>query len=128
VQNEISYILIGKRSGSFRFRFGRLARKRKGTPSSVEFDGEWALKREEEKGDVLGFYHTHPHGSGISGQDVKTMMAWASCFGKNLFCIIEDSSSRKNKVYVFPSRSDMIAFCPYPKVLRVFNLILGVNP
>ncbi|GAH41275.1 unnamed protein product, partial [marine sediment metagenome] len=58
MQNEVSYILIGKRSDSFRFRFGRLVRKRKGTPSSVEFDGKWALKREEEKGDVLGFYHT----------------------------------------------------------------------
>jgi len=125
MRDEVSYILIGKRSDPFRF--GRLVRKRKGAPGSVEFDWEWALEREEEKGDVLGFYHTHPYGSGISGRDIKTMMAWASCFGKNLLCIIEDSSSRKNKAYVFPSHSDVIAFYPYREVLRVFRLILGVH-
>lgn len=125
MQNEVSYILIGKRSDSFRF--GRLVRKKRGTLSSVEFDWKWALEREEEKGDVLGFYHTHPYGSGISGRDIKTMMAWTSCFGKALFCIVEDSSSRRNKAYVFPSHAEMIAFYPHQEVLRVFNLILGVR-
>jgi len=128
MQNEICCILIGKRLDSFHFRCGRLVRRRKGTFCSVKFDWKWALEREEKKGDVLGFYHTHSHGSGISGRDVKTMMAWASCFGKNLFCIIEDSSSGKNKTYVFLSHPDIIAFRPYPEVLRVCSLIIGVNP
>jgi len=125
MQNEVSYILIGKRSDPFRF--GRLVRKRKGTPGSVALDWKWALEREEKKGDVLGFYHTHLNNREMSGRDIKTMMAWASCFGKDLFCIVEDSSSGKNKTYVFPSRSDVIAFYPHPEVLRVFNLILGVR-
>lgn len=117
MRSEVSYILIGKQSDSFPF--GRLVRKRKGTPGSVEFDWRWALEREEKKGDVLGFYHSHLNNQEISGRDIKTMMAWASCFGKDLLCIVEDSSSRKNKIYVFPSHSDIIAFYPYPEVLRV---------
>ena len=125
MQNEVSYILIGKRLDSSCF--GRLVRKRKGTPGSVEFDWKWALEREEKKGYVLGFYHSHLNDREISGRDVKTMMAWASCFGKSLLCIIEDSSSRENKAYVFPPHSGLIAFYPHQEVLRVFGLILGVR-
>ncbi|GAI08972.1 unnamed protein product, partial [marine sediment metagenome] len=76
--NEIAYILVGKKSNFLLF--ARLLKRTKGTPTSVEIDWEWALKREEKKGDVLGFYHSHSHGMEISGRDVKTMMAWASCF------------------------------------------------
>ncbi|MBA7632573.1 hypothetical protein ES703_40121 [subsurface metagenome] len=125
MRNEISYILIGKRSDSFRF--DRLVRKKKGTPGSVEFDWEWVLRREEKKGDVRGFYHTHLNNREISERDIKTMMAWTSCFGKSLFCIVEDSSSRKNKTYVFPPHSDLLVFYPHPEVLRIFRLILGVR-
>jgi len=125
MQNEVSYILIGQQSDSICF--GKLVRKRKGTSGSVEFDWKWALEREEKRGDVLGFYHSHPNNQEISGRDIKTMMTWISCFDKSLLCIIEDSSSRKNKAYVFPSDSGIIAFYPYQaEILRVSNLILGV--
>lgn len=68
---------------------GRLVRRWKGSFSSVEFDWGWAMRREEEKGDVLGFYHTHPGGlERPSARDVRTMQAWSSCFGKPLLCII----------------------------------------
>lgn len=56
----------------------------------MAFDGQWVLQREEERGDVVGFYHTHPGGSpNPSQRDLNTMRAWCSCFGKPLLCVIE---------------------------------------
>jgi len=60
-----------------------------GERASVDFDGLWVLKREEDRHDVLGFFHTHPDGpSSPSGRDVRTMRAWCSAFGKPLLCVI----------------------------------------
>ena len=61
-----------------------------GKPASVEFDADWVLQREETRGDVVGFYHTHPSGmSSPSVRDCRTMRAWAGSFGKPLLCLIE---------------------------------------
>lgn len=61
----------------------------RGEPASVEFDARWVLEREETKGDVVGFFHTHPNGSpNPSQRDLKTMRAWSSSFGKPLLCLI----------------------------------------
>jgi proteasome lid subunit RPN8/RPN11 len=55
----------------------------------VNFDGPAVLAREEQKGDVLGFLHTHPDGPAEpSHRDVRTMRAWCSAFGKPLLCLI----------------------------------------
>lgn len=87
-RNEICYILIGKRIG--RFWFGRLVKKVIGSPGSVEFDWEWVLKREEEKGDVIGFWHSHPSGEiELSFRDSHTTIAWETCFYKPLLCVIQ---------------------------------------
>jgi proteasome lid subunit RPN8/RPN11 len=56
----------------------------------VRFDGPWVLQREEQRRDVVGFYHTHPDGPAIpSKRDVRTMRAWCSSFGKPLLCLID---------------------------------------
>jgi len=89
---EICYVLIGKRIG--RFSLGRLVKKTTGTAASVEFDWDWVLKREEEKDDILGFWHTHLDGIEPSERDAKTMIAWTDCFGKTLLCIIQNSKQR----------------------------------
>jgi proteasome lid subunit RPN8/RPN11 len=53
-------------------------------------DAAGVLAREESKGDVVGFYHTHPAGPPEPSQrDVRTMRAWVSSFGKPLLCLIE---------------------------------------
>lgn len=71
---------------------GRLVKKVTGNSASVRFDGQWALKREEKKGDVVGFWHTHPDGTlEPSKRDIKTMQAWIGCFGKPLLCVIQNS-------------------------------------
>jgi proteasome lid subunit RPN8/RPN11 len=68
---------------------GRLVRWRRGGPAHVDFDWSWVMGREEEKGDVAGFFHTHPAGvTGMSGRDRATMEAWAVSFGKPLVCAI----------------------------------------
>jgi len=84
---EECWILVGRRhAGAWR---ARRVRYRCGEPAQVMADGAWALKREETRGDVLGFFHTHPMG-GLrpSVRDVRTMRAWCDAFGKSLICVI----------------------------------------
>lgn len=93
-KKEICYIILGKRNSWLTyFTHGRLVKKITGESASVEFDWQWVLEREEEKGDILGFWHTHPDGTlKPSKRDGKTMQAWVSCFGKPLFCVIQNTS------------------------------------
>ncbi len=87
-QVEQCWILIGRRQGSFWY--ARRTRPTSGNPSSVDFDADWVLEREESRGDVVGFFHTHPPGvPGPSDRDNRTMRAWVSAFGKPLLCLIE---------------------------------------
>ena len=68
---------------------GRLVQWRTGGAAHVDFDWTWAMKREETKGDVTGFFHTHPSGfSEMSDRDRRTMQAWSVSFGKPLICAI----------------------------------------
>lgn len=67
----------------------RRTRRRAGSPSTVTADGAWTLGREETRGDVVGFYHTHPHGPlRPSERDLRTMRAWCDALGKPLLCVI----------------------------------------
>lgn len=69
-----------------------LERHISGEPARVEADWQWALSREEEVGDLVGFAHTHPAGSGKapSLQDIRTMQAWCSALAKPLLCLIDE--------------------------------------
>jgi len=95
MKQEICYIMLGKQGAYFIgdvYR-GRLVKKVTGRPTSVKFDGQWVLEREERKGDVVGFWHTHPDGTlKPSTRDRKTMRAWVRCFGKPLLCVIQNPS------------------------------------
>jgi proteasome lid subunit RPN8/RPN11 len=66
-----------------------------GRPADVEADWRWAMDREEACGDVAGFAHTHPVGSGTkpSDRDMRTMEAWCSAFGKPLICLIAEGET-----------------------------------
>jgi hypothetical protein len=86
--NEEAGILVGRRKGGIWL--GRLCRWGQGGAASVEFDWSWVLEREKRRGDVIGFWHTHPFGfAGPSRRDVRTMHAWVDCLGKPLLCLIE---------------------------------------
>jgi proteasome lid subunit RPN8/RPN11 len=84
---EQYWTLVGHKRG--RIWYARRVHHRKGTATSVQFDGPGVLEREEGRGDVLGFVHTHPDGPPRpSRRDVRTMHAWCSAFGKPLLCVI----------------------------------------
>ena len=85
---EQSWIIVGIRRG--RLWIGRRIEMWIGNQSSVAFDWRLVLSREEQRGDVLGWYHTHPvWGATPSKADTDTMWAWTDCLGKDLLCVIE---------------------------------------
>jgi len=101
MKKEICYIILGKKKLHYvklhyvkpHYVKGRLVKKTLGNAALVEFDWQWALRREEKRGDIIGFWHTHPDGTlEPSKRDLKTMQAWISCFGKPLFCVIQNAS------------------------------------
>ena len=98
---ERCWTLVGRQQG--RFWYARRMRPTKGDPASVAFDASWVIAREEAKGDVVGFYHTHPSGMpDPSRRDDRTMRAWVGSFGKPLLCLIEADG----KVAGYQYRSD----------------------
>lgn len=73
-----------------------------GAPTSVAFNPYWVLNRDEEKGDVLGFLHTHPSfPAAPSDRDRRTMNAWTTCLGKDLLCLIFGVDGLKGWWYEF---------------------------
>ncbi len=100
--NEQCWVLIGTYSELDRL--WRVKRRRQigGSRTSVEADWAWTLAHEEQHGDVIGFWHTHPRGYGTipSGRDVLTMRAWCSAFGKPLLCVIADGDNWDGYVFV----------------------------
>jgi proteasome lid subunit RPN8/RPN11 len=86
--NEQCWVLTGEQRG--RVWLARRMARTVGLPAKVEFDAAAALAREERRGDVIGFWHTHPSFTATpSARDVATMQAWVSAFGKPLLCLIE---------------------------------------
>jgi proteasome lid subunit RPN8/RPN11 len=84
---EQCWVLVGERRG--RIWHCRRVRQSSGTRVHVTFDGAWVLEREEKRGDVVGFLHTHPDGpSSPSDRDIRSMRAWCGSFGKPLLCLI----------------------------------------
>jgi proteasome lid subunit RPN8/RPN11 len=85
---EHAWTLVGSTGAAGTCRVRR-TRPRSGSPATVTADGAWTLRREETRGDVVGFYHTHPHGPlSPSGRDLRTMRAWCDALGKPLLCVI----------------------------------------
>jgi hypothetical protein len=107
--NERCWVLVGAfdRSGdSWRV---AVEREVAGEPIRVEADWRWALAREEERGDVAGFWHTHPPAAGLvpSARDVRTMQAWTLALGKPLLCLIsEEGRPGQPAAYLFLDEDD----------------------
>ncbi len=98
VSCEIGYVLLGEtRDGIWH---ARMMWRRTGSPASVDFDWQRVMDREETRGDVVGFFHTHPMGfNSPSARDNKTMNAWSTCFGKPLLCLIDDGNGTNGWIY-----------------------------
>lgn len=97
---EHGWIMVGKRKG--RYWRGRYMRHSSGGAAHVQVHGSWTMRREEEKGDVIGFYHTHPtFPADPSDRDIRTMQAFVSCFGKPLLCVIKGTDGVR--AFIFDS-------------------------
>ncbi|HUG18849.1 MAG TPA: Mov34/MPN/PAD-1 family protein [Planctomycetaceae bacterium] len=95
---EHCWYLTGRKQG--RVWYLRRHSERTGQPHQVAFDAGEVLQREETRGDVVGFLHTHPNMPALpSTRDLKTMRAWTSCFGKPLLCLIEGSDGLQGYLY-----------------------------
>ena len=98
---EHCWILTGVQDGAAGWRFRR-RKHSAGDAASVEAAWEWALRREERFGDVIGFFHTHPRGAGTqpSSRDMRTMSAWCSALGKPLLCVIAAGKMLNGTLFV----------------------------
>ncbi len=97
-QNEHCWVLVGDRRA--RVWCARRLRRVEGLPTSVEFSAEEVIDREERRGDIIGFMHTHPAGRAKPSQrDLNTMHAWTTCFGKPLLCVIDGVDALRGFVF-----------------------------
>ena len=96
---EESEVLVGVRSGDVWV--AHLHRPTRGEVVRVEADAAWAWWREEQYGDLLGFYHTHPPRSGVapSATDEATMWRWVDALGRPLLCVIRSGSRTRSTVF-----------------------------
>lgn len=87
--NEVYHGMVGMIVG--RYWFARsLGDDAEGNPGQVGFNWKKIDDRETSHGDIVGFYHTHPHCAGQpSFTDYKTMGTWTVSFGRPLLCLIE---------------------------------------
>lgn len=123
-ENERCWVLCGREMG--RLWWARRYRPSFGEPCRVSFDRDWVMRRQEEKGDVLGFCHTHPSFSAEpSSTDRDTMEAWCSCFGRDLYAAIIGLEGTKCWRVV----NDLTAECKWVEcsALRFGNVLVGTT-
>lgn len=119
--NEKSWVLLGGVNENLWW--GRMTKQTQGLPCSVEFNYDWTLYREETKGDVVGWLHTHPGMLAYpSSRDHRTMKAWVTCFGKPLVACIHGVDGLRAWWYM-DDESDPIE----QQVKKLSHFIFGVT-
>ena len=121
--NEESWVILG--NWEDQLWWGRMRKMTNGEPCLVDFQSkvERLLKREEVKGDIIGFYHTHPGFSATpSSRDDRTMGAWVNCFGKSLLCVIKGVDGVRG--YWYDNDEDPPVEC---QVKRFGSLLVGTT-
>lgn len=119
---EHSWVLTGVRTS--RLWLGQRNHEQTGDPVQVPFDADWTINRHKEKGDVIGWYHTHPNlPAYVSTRDLATMRAWVGCLGRPLLCLIE--GTRGLRGWVFEDDESMGTSIQFAQL--VGNIIVGVD-
>jgi hypothetical protein len=106
---ERCWILVGAPDADGMTWTVAMAREDQGAAARCEADWAWTLHREEERGDVAGFFHTHPPGGGVrpSERDLRTMQAWTLALGKPLLCLIApDDRVEEPSGYLFAAAAE----------------------
>lgn len=116
--NEECWVIVGKWNDN-RWR-GRRTRYSIGEPSKVGFNPQWVEDREDTKGDIVGFVHTHPHTPGApSPTDYATMKAWVMYFGRPMLCMINGTDGLRawwfldHELDTHPVECDVKEFGPF---------------
>ena len=82
---------------------GRLVYLSEGSATDVCFDSDSVFQRQVNRGDVVGFLHTHPNTDAQpSATDHATMGAWQVSLGKSLICAIDgqDVTTAQHRKFV----------------------------
>jgi hypothetical protein len=120
--NEVYLALLGMRVGRYWYGVGHWDAE--GSPGGVAFDPDLVLDRDEEKGDVIGFYHTHPGmPADPSSIDYKTMSGWTVCLGKPLVCCIKGVSGLRAHWFIDDETPHITGW-----IRRFGNLYVGRIP
>lgn len=120
--NEQCWVLVGGIDGDLWW--GKKAQLHEGSPASVAFDPNYAMNRDEQHGDVVGFYHTHPSFSANpSDRDDRTMGVWVNCLGKPLVCCIRGVDGLRAWWY-FDDEKSSVEY----QVKKFGKIIFGIIP
>jgi proteasome lid subunit RPN8/RPN11 len=119
--NEKCWVLLGGVNEGLWW--GKMSHQTQGSPCSVDFNYDWTIHREETKGDVVGFLHTHPNFSAHpSCRDDRTMKTWVLSFGKPMVCCIAGIDGLKAWWY-YDDESDPVE----QPVKKIGHLIFGTK-
>jgi hypothetical protein len=122
MKNEVYLGLTGGIVGRYWFGVGQWHKE--GQPAHVQFDGPRVMEREEEYGDIIGFFHTHPKMTASpSGIDYRTMGAWTVSFGKPLVCCIKGTNGLKAHWFIDDETEHVTGW-----VRRFGNIFIGRVP
>jgi hypothetical protein len=122
MENEIYLGLTGGYFGRYWWGLGQW--RNEGTPANVDFDYQLVLDRDEEHGDIIGFFHTHPMTqANPSMTDYTTMGGWTVCFGKPLVCVIKGTDGLRANWFIDDETEHIKGF-----VRRFGNIFVGRIP
>jgi len=120
--NETYLALTGGCVGRYWYGIGQWHTE--GSPANVAFDFQKVMDREDEHGDIIGFYHTHPQmPASPSGTDYATMGAWTVCFGKPLLCCIKGTNGLKAHWFIDDETKHVTGW-----IRRFGNIFIGRIP
>jgi len=95
MHDEECWVIVGKQNEKH-WR-GRRTRYSSGDPAKVNFDPLWVENREDTKGDIVGFMHTHPNTFAYpSITDHNTMKSWVMYFGRPMLCMISGTDGLRS--------------------------------
>jgi len=122
IDNEVYMALLGGRIGRYWWGLGHWGTE--GQPAKVDFDWKLIYEREKTYGDVVGFWHTHPHFPATpSGVDYRAMAGWTVAFGRPLVCCIQGIDGLKAHWFEDDEHEHVTT-----EVQRVGDLFFGIDP
>lgn len=124
VENEVYQAIVGGKFGKLWWGRGLDCSNTEGTPGSVAFDPQIVVDREDNEGDFVGFWHTHPSfPAAPSSTDYQTMGAWTLSLGRPLLCLIEGTDGLKAHWFINDETRHKTGW-----VKKIGDLYIGIIP